>query len=239
MRGLKDTGAGFPGKGPQVRIDRLLRCDRKSIGLVVERDGSLTVRAPKRAGMGAIDEAVRVKAEWILHKQEQSRGRLLMHPRHGYGEGERFEYLGALYPLALSSGAKGVALVGGGLVAPAGAADKIRDKVCVWYKLEARRVMEERLSLYCARMGVSCRAFRLSGARTRWGSCSASGGISLNWRLVAAPVNVIDYVVVHELSHLFYLDHSAAFWKTVEQALPDYRRLRAWLKEHQALLECF
>lgn len=220
-------------------IDRLLRCDRKSIGLIVERDGSLTVRAPKRVGANAIDEAVRVKADWIFHKQEQNRARMRLHPQHGYVQGERFEYRGASCLLALRGGFKSVALVNGMLVAPLISTDKIRDKVCAWYKLEARRVMQERLSLYASRMGVACRAFRLSSAQTRWGSCNNSGGISLNWRLVAAPLNVIDYVVVHELSHIRYLDHSAAFWKTVEQVLPDYRQSRAWLKEHQALLECF
>lgn len=233
-RVLQDAGADLP-----VKIDRLLRCERKSIGLVVERDGSLTVRAPKRAAADRIAQAVRGKADWILRKQALNRERMQAHPPHRYLQGEMFEYLGGRHPLALRGGAKGVSLNDAILVAAPGAAEEVRAKVIGWYKKEARRVLEPRLKLYCDRLGVSCRAFRLSGAKARWGSCSTAGSINLNWRLIAVPLDVIDYVAAHEAAHLLHPDHSAAFWQAVGRVCPGHRAARDWLREHQALLGCF
>ena len=92
----------------------------------------------------------------------------------------------------------------------------------------------------CAkRMGVSARSVGVSSAKGRWGSCSANGGIRYTFRLVYAPVEVIEYVVVHELCHLKVRNHSKAFWREVENALPDYQKKRAWLKAHAYLTEIF
>ena len=75
---------------------------------------------------------------------------------------------------------------------------------------------------------------RLSGARTRWGSCSSRGVISLNWRLVMAPLPVLDYVVVHELVHTQVYNHTKEFWSEVGRFIPDYKEKRGWLKKHRA-----
>jgi predicted metal-dependent hydrolase len=98
---------------------------------------------------------------------------------------------------------------------------------------KARAVFSERLALHAPRLGVAAPPLRLSSARTRWGSCSHHGGISLNWRLIFMPLTVIDYVVCHELAHLKEMNHSPRFWSVVEQLCPDWRRLRLELR-HQA-----
>ena len=106
-----------------------------------------------------------------------------------------------------------------------------------WYKQQARRLMEERVKWYASRFGLKYSAVRISSARTRWGSCSSRGSLSFTWRLVIAPLEVIDYVVAHELAHLRVKNHSPAFWREVESILPDYKARQKWLKTNGKYLE--
>ena len=96
---------------------------------------------------------------------------------------------------------------------------------------KARRVFAERLARYALQIGIPAPPLRLSAARTRWGSCSHHGGISLNWRLILMPLPVVDYVVAHELAHLKEMNHSPGFWSVVEQLCPDWRARRLELRQ--------
>ena len=97
-------------------------------------------------------------------------------------------------------------------------------------------MLTERVEFFAHAQGFKVKKIRISSARTRWGSCSAKGTLSFTWRLVMAPPDVIDYVVVHELCHLKELNHSKAFWAQVEAILPDYKTRRKWLKDNGAKL---
>ena len=109
--------------------------------------------------------------------------------------------------------------------------DQIRDAVQAWLMRQARRLFTQRLDHFAPTLGVQWRKVSLSSAGTRWGSASADGSIRLNWRLVHFKQAVIDYVVVHELSHLRVMDHSPRFWDTVRSVVPDYALLRGQLKD--------
>ncbi len=108
---------------------------------------------------------------------------------------------------------------------------QIRDAVQAWLMRQAKRIFTERLTHFAPHLGVSWRKLSLSSAGTRWGSASADGAIRLNWRLVHFTQPVLDYVVVHELSHLRVMDHSPRFWHTVRSVVPDYAQLRGLLKD--------
>ncbi|MGH8858969.1 MAG: M48 family metallopeptidase [Polaromonas sp.] len=108
---------------------------------------------------------------------------------------------------------------------------QIRDAVQAWLMRQAKRIFTERLDHFAPHLGVQWRKLSLSSAGTRWGSASADGSIRLNWRLVHFKQSVIDYVVVHELSHLRVMDHSPRFWDTVRAVVPDYAELRGQLKD--------
>lgn len=110
-------------------------------------------------------------------------------------------------------------------------AEQIRDSVQAWLMRQAKRIFTERLDHFAPHLGVKWRKLSLSSAGTRWGSASADGSIRLNWRLIHFKQSVIDYVVVHELSHLRVMDHSPRFWDTVRTVVPDYAQLRNQLKE--------
>jgi len=109
--------------------------------------------------------------------------------------------------------------------------EQIRDAVQAWLMRQAKRIFTERLEHFAPQLGVQWRKLSLSSAGTRWGSASADGSIRLNWRLIHFKPSVIDYVVVHELSHLRVMDHSPRFWDTVREVVPDYAELRAQLKD--------
>ena len=108
--------------------------------------------------------------------------------------------------------------------------DQIRNAVRSWLQLQAMSIFTERLNHFMPQLGVQWRKLSLSSAATRWGSASVSGAIRLNWKLLHFSLPVIDYVVVHELSHLRVMDHSPRFWAVVQEVIPDYAALRRQLK---------
>lgn len=101
-----------------------------------------------------------------------------------------------------------------------------------WLKDQALEDLTARTAVHATRLGVSVKQVRMRNQASRWGSCSSSGNINYNWRLVMAPPFVLDYVAAHEVAHLVEMNHSAAFWATVQRTLPDMERGRAWLKAH-------
>jgi len=101
-----------------------------------------------------------------------------------------------------------------------------------WLRAEALAELNDRSAYHAKRLGVSVKQVRLRSQSSRWGSCSSSGNINYNWRLILAPPHVLDYVAAHEVAHLVEMNHSPAFWATVERTLPDMERGRAWLKAH-------
>ena len=103
----------------------------------------------------------------------------------------------------------------------------------------ARELVSALADREAAQLGVTYRRIRIGGQRTLWGSCSARGTLSFNWRLVLAPPDVVDYVVVHELCHLLVPNHSRSFWSLVERHRPGWREQRAWLREYGPELLAF
>lgn len=113
---------------------------------------------------------------------------------------------------------------------------KLTEKECESLRQKAGILLGERTALYAERMQVSYKRITIRDQKTRWGSCSAAGNLNFNWRLVLAPREVLDYVVIHELAHRIEMNHSAAFWRIVEAEMPDYRKFRDWLKKNGSFL---
>lgn len=218
-----------------IPIDTLIRSRRKTIALIITADGKLVVRAPLRASRAQIDQLVNDKAAWIQTHQ----ARALARPRltaKGFMEGELFLFLGKAYPLHFSSNWNThLELRAGAFWLPPIDSTQAAAAFTAWYQRKARAFFTERLQLQAARLGLKPAALRISSARTRWGSCSSNGNISLTWRLVIAPVDVIDYVVVHECIHLVVKNHSKAFWQRVAAAYPAYQDARRWLRDNNGM----
>ncbi len=108
----------------------------------------------------------------------------------------------------------------------------IKEMLTKWYKDSFGDIVRERIEKYSPELNVAPAKIFIKNQKTRWGSCSTKGNINLNWLLVMTPLEIIDYVIVHELSHLKVMNHSQEFWTLVESILPDYKERRKWLKEN-------
>jgi predicted metal-dependent hydrolase len=232
----------------QARIDghvlhyHLRRSSRKTIGLQVGAEG-LCVTAPRWALVGDIEQVVREKGPWVLEKMRQMRERDMAHLQKTivWQDGVCLPYLGGHLRVCLSPQARAEGLVTDGqdtgipslhLRLPMQASStQIREKTQAWLMKCAREHFAQRLDHFAPQLGVRWTQLRLSQAKTRWGSANLRGVISLNWRLIHHAGGIIDYVVVHELSHLREMNHSAAFWETVASVMPDYERQRHALKK--------
>lgn len=225
------------------------RGKRRTIGFSVGVDG-LVVHAPKWVNLADVQQALDEKARWIVRKLVETRERhARMHAnRIEWRDGAELPFLGAsmrivLEPSHAFTGAGACLHVhepqsgqGSGcelrLGLPHHASEQqIRDTVQAWLMRQARRVFIERLDHFAPRLQVQWRKLSLSSAGTRWGSARADGSIRLHWRLIHLRMDVIDYVVAHELSHLRVMDHSPRFWDTVRTVMPDYQMLRGQLRE--------
>jgi predicted metal-dependent hydrolase len=117
-----------------------------------------------------------------------------------------------------------------------GEAAHIARRLTEWLKAEAQRDLAERSDVHAATLGVVVKSVSMRSQSTRWGSCSSTGSLNYNWRLILAPPHVLDYVAAHEVAHLVHMNHSAQFWAATRQALPDMERGKAWLKTHGKVL---
>ena len=171
---------------------RLVRSDRRSLSLSVERDGSVLVRAPRRMPEEDIERFVRSHASWIRTHREKAEKRLAFDEAH------------------FSDPAQIAAL-----------------------QKEAVQILPPMTAHWAARMDVTPASVRITGAKTRFGSCSAANGICYSWRLMAYPREAQEYVVVHELAHILEKNHSARFYAIVARYLPDWQKRQAILRHRE------
>ncbi len=219
-----------------VEITRIIRSKRRSIALIIERDGSLVVRAPLQTSDETIRHLVESKADWIRATQEKAR-RLGPAPvRKKFVEGEEFWYLGHAYPLEIVKGRKTALHLDDSFKMSPATRPIARLEFENWFKKQARAIIPGRVSKLAAQHGFEFQRIRITSARTRWGSCSSRGTLSFTWRLVMAPEDMIDYVIVHELVHLRIHNHSREFWMQVGLLMPDYKEKRLWLKKNASFL---
>ena len=218
-------------KNSAVQYDRLIRAKRRTIALILERDGSLTVRAPKRATLQDIHGFIQEKEKWIERSREKLKA-IVTGPKKEFADGETFLFLGKEYELRLVPSQRQTLHFNSGFKLKASARPRGEAVFTAWYKSQALTVFTERVTHYANLHGFSPRQVKVTSAKTRWGSCSANGTINFTWRLVMAPLEVIDYVVIHELVHLRVKNHSPRFWKLVESLCPELKRHRKWLREH-------
>ena len=120
---------------------------------------------------------------------------------------------------------------------PVGSKISTREAAQSWMRAESRQMIEKMVVEQARRMGARPKAISIRDQRTRWGSCSSRGGLSFNWRLVMTPPWVMEYVVVHELAHLFQPNHSKDFWMEVGRYFPDYKAARTWLRKNGPVLK--
>ena len=214
---------------------------RKKLTITVERDRSVVVHAPSAASDEAIGQVVEAKRQWIYEKvRHGQKYRELPHPPgKELVSGESALYLGRSYRIELVKGDRGGVRFNQCFFVPASLADRKQPAIRDWYVSRARDRILPRVERQAGALGVSYGRARIVDSRYRWGSCTVRGNVNFNWRLIKAPMFVIDYVIVHELAHLLESNHTARFWGIVHTHAPEMERARSWLAEHGQLLEEF
>jgi predicted metal-dependent hydrolase len=216
--------------GVEVIDYRLRRARRRTIGFQID-DHGLTVSAPRWVTLREIEDAIAEKQRWIRNKQREwrewrARRRL---PELVYADGGVVPYLGrqvTLRPCA-DAGATRLDCAELLLALPSEAdAGQIRNALQAWLQGEAQRVFGERIANFADRIDRRFAGWKLSSARSQWGSCTHDGRIRLNWRLIHFSLPVIDYVIAHELAHLSELNHGPRFWASVARLLPGFEAAR-------------
>jgi predicted metal-dependent hydrolase len=208
----------------------LMRSPRaRRVRVSVENDGAVRVTLPRRAPLRAADEAVRELAPWI-ERRRRALARAAAEVARTPGT---VPYLGAELRLVPQHGRTRVHRRGGALLVPQRDANPAIER---WYRRAARTEIAPRLDAAVARAGTAYTKLTIRSQRTRWGSCSHTGAMSFNWRLLLAPEPVLDYVVEHEVCHLEVMDHSPRFWRLLESRVPDWRDHAAWLRRYGSTL---
>jgi predicted metal-dependent hydrolase len=208
------------------------RSDRaRRVRVTVESDGSVVVVLPRRAPERHAAAAVIELAPWIerrLGEMEASRATVAQ-------RGPAVPFLGHTLALAPEPGRSRVTRQEGLLKVPADPLAQ-RHALELWFRRQAAGEVAHRLDAACAEAGLAYTRLTIRAQKTRWASCSRSGAMSFNWRLLLAPPEILDYVVWHEVCHLAVMDHSPRFWSLLARYRPGYPEPRAWLRQHGATL---
>ena len=216
--------------------DKIIRSSRRSIAVCIDRFGAVIVRAPKCVDEKRIYAFLEEKQGWIAQKKAQSKSVLPTLPPQNL-DGYRFLLLGKTCEIRLYEGRNVLFDEENHLLSlPCKGA---KERLLKWLKDNAKRIFSAVTKRKAKEMGLAYQSVSISSAKTRWGTCSGDNKIRYTFRLLYAPKEVIEYVVVHELSHVRYKNHSALFWREVEKYVPDWKSRRKWLKDHGALMEIF
>lgn len=200
---------------------------RRSVGIQILPDTSIKVTIPFFYPKFMVSKLLEEKAQWIRSTQQ----RLLTRKQQIVAEGE-FLYLGKSYKVASRPGQKELIEIGDKLYFGNPNTKNIKTYLTSWYKQQARKIIVQRVYHYAKIADLSFNTVSITSAETRWGSCSSNRTLNFNWKLIMAPIEVIDYVVAHELAHLTEMNHSRAFYEVVRKMNPLYREYRTWLKRH-------
>lgn len=218
----------------------IIRSQRATADIVIERDGRVLVRAPETIPDERIEDIVEAKRYWIYKNLAEWRDLNATRVLREYRNGEGFLYLGRSYRLSLVAGQSEPLLLKNGRfnlrrdLADEGEIAAAQTAFRDYYIARGRERISQRVSYYAPKVGVTPQAFDVRDLGYRWASCSPNGNLAFHWKCMMAPQTIIDYIVVHELCHIRHLDHTDAFWNEVDKVLPSYIERREWLSRNGA-----
>ena len=220
--------------GEPVEITVKVSPRARSYRLTVPHHGKPVLTLPRTGRWPEAEDFLRRHSGWLAARVKRAA------PRTAFADGEMVPLRGVPHRIHATGRLRGrveVAEIDGELsILVPGEAAHIPRRLTEWLKSEAQQDLAERSRVHAATLGVEVRSVAMRSQSTRWGSCSSTGRLNYNWRLVLAPPFVLDYVAAHEVAHLVHMNHSPSFWKAVARALPDMERGKSWLKAHGKVL---
>lgn len=216
----------------------------RRIRITVDKD-KIIVTIPKGANIEEVRKFVQSKQEWIFKHIQQyvtSEQENPEKPQKSYVAGEKFPFMGRevmLRTITYNDKYTTIKLDANTMwvyipdsISKEVWPQVVKEAIIYCYKNQAKKIFKQKLDHYAKLMGVKYNEMRVKEQKTRWGSCSSKANINLNWKAIMAPSQVIDYLVIHELAHLKYLNHSKDFWHLVKSFMPDYKSWEKWLKDN-------
>jgi hypothetical protein len=212
---------------------------RHKLTITVERDRRVVVHAPQGISDEKIRQVVASKRQWIYEKTgHPQKYRDLPHPPgKELVSGESALYLGRQYRIEVINTGMAEVHFAQRFFIPATQGEKRAEALREWYVGKAKEKIVPRVNIHARNLGVRVAEVKIVDSRYRWGSCTVKSNVNLNWRLMKAPMFVIDYVIVHELAHLREANHTPRFWNIVRAQSPTMEKAKVWLKENGQLLE--
>ena len=216
---------------------------RRSLAITIDENARVQVAAPYLCSEKEIFSFIKQKSQWIFEKIAEAKQHLQTINNKRFCDGHTFLYLGKSLPLAVKTkDIKRSRIEFDGFqwkvdvpqeLALHKQEQAVKAKLIQWYRQQAQEILGGRIFHHARRMNLTPNKVAVRSFKRLWGNCDYNTKtIQLNWQVILSPLNVIDYVVVHELCHLVHPNHSQRFWKKVEKYMPDYREHKRWLKEH-------
>ena len=217
--------------------------NRKTLMIRIEPLEKILVDSPAGLSEDYIKEKVKSKGKWIIKKLLSFKETGYIPSSKEFKDGENFLYLGRNYSLNIimdpniirpkvSLSADQISVI-----SPSKDFKTLKTAIKKWYKKEAEKNILKKIEYYKTQLKANPGEIKVKEQKRRWGSCTSKGKIYFNWRIIMAPVSVLDYIIVHEMSHLIQANHSPKFWKLVESIIPDYKDKKKWLKDYGVRLE--
>lgn len=221
----------------EIEIEKIIRSKRrKTIALQITDDATLVIRAPLNVSEQTIKNVVAKHMEWVKKKRNDVLLRDPKFVRKEFVNGEEFLYLGKYYKLTVVENQNEALLFDNGFFLSKVYLPIAREVFINWYKQRAYEKISERVEWYARKRGFEYNKINVTNAQRRWASCSWRGNLNFSWRLIMAPLQVIDYVVVHELVHLEEKNHTKSFWNKVKMLMPNCEKHKEWLNKNGYLL---
>lgn len=209
--------------------------NRTSIGITIDSYGNVEIQAPKGTPDEKVLQIIEEKWDLIQQKSKEMKDRLLGPQKKVYEYGENFLFLGNTYPIQIF---QDINITQEHVVFKEEKiqiyvkqfdTEKIKQVLKRFYYQQCKTLVERSISSYQSLFKTKPRSFRISDSKTTWGTCDSKQQLTFNWRLAMAPMEVIDYVVVHEMCHMVHLNHDRSFWRLVGKIMPDYKEKENWL----------
>jgi len=215
----------------------LKRSRRKTASIYIERDGQVTVQVPEKLSDSQIERLLESRRKWIYKHLAEWQDLNARKVHRDYVNGEGFLYLGRSYRLKLVSELDEPLMLKDGyfcLQATKGSMPDADAAFKTFYRAKGAVRIPPRVAYYQTKMDVQPKAIKVIDLKHRWASCTPGGNLNFHWKCMMASLTIIDYIVVHELAHLIYPNHTAAFWNEVDKVMPDFQERKEWLRDNGA-----
>jgi predicted metal-dependent hydrolase len=211
--------------------------NRNTMGIYIDAYGYVQVRVPKETPEERVLQLLEEKWDWVQRTTKEMKERMVGQKEKVYSNGEVFQYLGDNYPIEIVQDIDikqdHVVIEGDKLIIYVKQHEDeiIKQALKRFYYQKCKALVERRIRIYQSNFKLKPRSIRISDNKSRWGTCDSNLQLTFNWKLAMAPLEVIDYIVVHEMCHMVHLNHDRSFWRLVGKMLPDYEERESWLAQ--------